>query len=139
MKKLISLVLVILTLFSLMSISVSAIDSLCPPFEHDWYEDSRGKPNCEGPAYIYYKCNKCVLGYKAEKYADIIPHKDDNHDGKCDVCKGDSTLDCTCLCHKVKPGRESILSPLASFLQLFRIIFKINHYCECGYHEINKD
>lgn len=138
MKKVISLVLVVLTLFSVMAISVSAKDTLCPPFEHDWYEDDRGNLTCTGPAYIYYKCTKCTLGYKAEKYSDSIPHIDDNHDGKCDACKGDSTLGCNCLCHKVKPGREGILSPLASLVQLFRIIFKINHYCKCGYHEINK-
>ena len=139
MKKVISLVLVILTLFSVMSLSVSAADKvlICSDNEHDWYVLSSMKATCSDVGGISYKCTKCSLGFKNETI-EKLPHKDNDHNGVCDVCKGDTTLDCNCLCHKVKSGRESILSPLASLLQIFRSLFKINHYCDCGYHEIYK-
>lgn len=139
MKKVISLVLVVLTLFSVMSIGVSAADkiALCSDDEHDWYVISSAKPTCSSNGGTSYKCTKCTLGFKHDNI-EKLPHKDNDHNGICDVCKGDTTLGCNCLCHKVKAGRESILSPLASLVQIFRSIFKINHYCKCGYHEINK-
>lgn len=139
MKKIISLVLVVLTLFSVMAISAVAADkiTLCSNNAHDWYVYNRISPTCKDPGAINYKCTKCELGYKHETI-DKLPHKDNDHNGICEVCKGDTTLGCDCLCHKVKPGRESILSPLASLVQFFRSLFKINHYCECGYHEIHK-
>ncbi len=140
MKKVISLILVVLTLFSVMSIGVSAADivALCKSGEHEWFEVDRQSATCTRAGVKYYNCKKCVLGVKQETYADPLAHKDDDHNGLCDVCKTDTTLGCNCLCHKVKAGRESILSPLASLVQIFRIIFKINHYCKCGYHEIHK-
>ena len=141
MKKLISLVLVVLTIFSVMSLSVSAADkvALCKSgVEHEWYRSETKEATCAREGTYVYKCKNCYLGTKAEKYADPLPHTDDNHNGICDVCSGDSTLDCDCICHKKNEGRESILTPLAIILEFFRMLFGINHYCDCGYHQITR-
>lgn len=139
MKKAISLILAILTIFSVMSMSVAAADKVtwCSNDEHDWYEISRVKATCADVGGVTYKCTKCTLGIKHETLAKL-PHKDETHDGICEVCRGDSTLDCKCYCHTVKDGRTGILTPFAIFMQFFASIFKINHYCDCGYHQIYK-
>ncbi len=145
MKKLISLVLVILTLFSVMSLSVSAADkvTLCKIGEHDWFEYSRSYATCSNPGVITYHCKKCVLGIKTEQYQDTIAHKDENHDGICDRCKADSTVGCKCNCHLVhrRESDTALLIPSVFFsavAYIFRQLFKINHYCECGFYEIYK-
>lgn len=140
MKKIISLILVMLMLMSVVSVGVSAADkvALCKSDQHEWYLVDKTYPTCTSTGTETYNCKKCYLGIKIETYAEKLPHKDEDHNGRCDKCGEDTTLGCNCLCHKVKKGRESILSPLASLVQIFRMIFKINHYCECGYFEIRK-
>ena len=139
-KKSISLIMAILMVISIIPFSVSAADktALCPPLQHDWFEYSRSYATCSTPGIITYHCNKCTLGVKTEKYKDPIAHKDDDHDGDCDICNADTTLGCNCYCHTVKDGRTGILTPFAIFMQFFAKIFKINHYCKCGYHIIYK-
>ncbi|MBO5936232.1 MAG: hypothetical protein J6V06_08570 [Clostridia bacterium] len=140
MKKAISLILAILTIFSVMSISVAAADkvSLCKNGEHEWVEGSRLPATCTQAGIKTYYCNKCILGVKQEMYADKLAHKDNDHDGDCDKCNADTTLSCKCYCHTVKDGRKGILTPFAIFMQFFASIFKINHYCDCGYQKIYK-
>lgn len=145
MKKVISLVLVILTLFSVMSLSVSAADkvTLCKIGEHDWYQTDKTKPTCSSKGYIQYSCKNCYLGTKSEAYAEQLPHTDENHDGVCDICRGDSTAGCKCKCHIAHraDANATLLIPSVFFsvvAYIFRQIFKINHYCECGFYEIYK-
>ena len=144
MKKVISLVLVILTLFSVMSLSVSAADKvlLCPNDEHDWYVLSSMKATCSNVGGTSYKCTKCSLGFKNETI-EKLPHKDNDHNGVCDVCKGDSTEGCKCNCHLAHraDANATLLIPSVFFsvvAYIFRQLFKINHYCECGFYEIYK-
>lgn len=53
-----------------------------------------------------------------------LAHTDNNHDGKCDTCKADTTIGCSCRCHK----NDFIWK----FLNFFYKLFKMNHYCACG-------
>ena len=140
MKKAISLILAILTIFSVMSISVSAADkvAMCKNGEHEWVEYDSIPATCSAAGMKFYNCKKCILGVKQEIYNDPLAHKDNNHNGYCDRCGDDTTLDCKCYCHTVKDGRTGILTPFAIFMQFFASIFKINHYCDCGYHKIYK-
>ena len=53
-------------------------------------------PTCQTEGYISFTCNVCGRDY-TQKTADKAPHKDENSDGKCDVCG-------TSMAHTHTPG-----------------------------------
>ncbi|MBQ7295828.1 MAG: leucine-rich repeat protein [Clostridia bacterium] len=92
--------------------------------EVGYAKETCGKDGYSGDIF----CDACS---KQVVYGKVIPatgnHKDDNHDGLCDVCGTDTTVGCDCLCHK-----GGALAPLWSFVRFFWKLFKMNTLCECG-------
>ena len=79
------------------------------------------------------ECSRCDFGYTVEIPA--LSHADNNGDDICDICHKinlsgkpqDTTIICTCNCHKT--GIRKLLFKLVLFFQKF---LKLNKTCACG-------
>ena len=130
MKKVISLLLAVLMLFSVLSIGASA-EYRCPDDIHAWNHGTVQKypATCTSRAYSVYECMYCSATLRQE-YGPVAPHTDKDHNGRCDVCDEDRTLGCGHICHK--GGIEGFFYKIALF---FWKLFKTNKECSCGmYH-----
>ena len=76
-------------------------------------------------------CKLCSYKLSSEtKTIPVLAHSDENHDGKCDSCYTDTTVNCGHICHK--GGIEGFFYKIARF---FWKLFKTNEVCSCGmYH-----
>ena len=82
-------------------------------------------PTCIEKGYTTYFC-ECGYSYVGD-YVSATGHKDENSDGKCDVCGYDMTEGCNCNCHK-----DGIANFFFKIMLFFQKLFKINKTCDCG-------
>ncbi|MBR2893081.1 MAG: leucine-rich repeat domain-containing protein, partial [Clostridia bacterium] len=80
-------------------------------------------PTCTTDGYTTYTC-ACGDSYTDKRVSNFGGHTDNDHNGICDRCRVDTTIGCSCRCHK----NDFIWK----FLNFFYKLFKMNHYCACG-------
>ncbi len=70
------------------------------------------------------RCERCSSKDTIADKGSKLSHADNNHDGKCDRCNTNTTVGCSCRCHK----NDFIWK----FLNFFYKLFKMNRYCACN-------
>lgn len=127
MKKVISMILVVIMLASVASIGASSVYR-CPDNIHAWNHGTKVTypATCTQRAYTVFECMDCDAEL-TQTSGPMLPHPDKDHNGRCDVCDEDTTIGCTHFCHS-----GGFFYKIARF---FWKLFKINKECECAmYH-----
>ncbi len=132
MKKLISLLLSVILVFSSLGITAFAAEEVEPPCrgggKHSYFTIYGEAPTCKKEGLSDYKhCTVC--GYTIEAVVlEKTVHADVDKNGYCDIC-GYNELDdeCSCICHS-----DSTLSQLVwKILKLLFQALKLSPYCIC--------
>ena len=93
----------------------------------------------------YFKCSYCSYDQHLDQVwidacaIPMLPHEDNNEDGKCDSCKlklydsdadqpGDENKNCDCICHK----ENGFMKFIYKILKFFWKLFGSNKSCACG-------